>query len=187
MKFPSQGDYQKKNISTSYAAMKIISEAENIKLTDRLIKKAFSNLISNSLFHGRFQFIRHKPKIIIDVSHNPQALSNIRESLENVEYNKLYVLFGLLSDKDHKACIEQIEKLKGDIILTKPNYKRAAEPELLYGHVTQKNKFVVIDDFNLAVRYINDKINKDDLMLVTGSFFMVSDFLRLVNKYYKSD
>ena len=187
LKFPVQGDYQKLNIATSYAAMKIISKNDGISLTDRIIKKGFSNLISNSLFHGRFQFIRHKPKIIIDVSHNPQALSNLFESLKNVKYDKLYVLFGLLSDKDHKACIEQIEKLKGDVVLTKPNYKRAAEPVDLFDHITKKNMFVVIEDFQLAVSYIKDKINKNDLLLVTGSFFMVSDFLRLVNKYYKSD
>lgn len=187
LKFPMQGDYQKKNIATSYTAMKIISEKEGFTLTDRVIKKGFANLISNSLFHGRFQYIRHKPKIIIDISHNPQALSNLRESLKNVKYDKLYVLFGLLSDKDHKACLEQIEKLKADVVLTKPNYKRAAEPIDLYDHVTKRNMFVVIEDFPLAVSYIKGKIKKTDLLLVTGSFFMVSDFLRLVNKYYKSD
>lgn len=187
LKFPVQGDYQKLNIATSYTALKVIAEKENINITDRIIKKGFANLISNSLFHGRFQFIRHKPKIIIDVSHNPQALSNLCDSLKNIKYDRLYVLFGLLTDKDHKACIEQIEKLKADVVLTKPNYKRAAEPVDLFDHVTKKDMFMVIEDFALAVSSIKDKIKKDDLLLVTGSFFMVSDFLRLVNKYYKSD
>ena len=187
LKFPTQGDYQKINIATSYAAQMLLSSNEGIKFTDRIIKKGFSNLISNSLFHGRFQFIRHHPKIIIDVSHNPEALSNLLESLRNVKYNKLYVLFGLLKDKDHKACIEQIEKLSGEVILTKPNYIRAAEPLDIFDFVTKKNDFIVLDDYSLAVSYIKEKIKKDDLLLVTGSFFMVSDFLRLANKYYKSD
>lgn len=187
LKFPARGEYQKANIVTSYAAMDILSKNEKINLTEKIMKKGFSNLISNSLFHGRFQFIRHRPKIVIDVSHNPEALSNIRESLKNVNYDKLYVLFGLLKDKDYKACIEQIEKLNGEIVLTKPDYKRAAEPLELYDYITQKNKFVVLDEFPLAVSYISDKIEKTDLLLVTGSFFMVSDFLRLVNKYYKWD
>ena len=187
LKFPTQGDYQKYNIATSYASMNIIAKNENIKLTDKIIKKGFANIISNSLFHGRFQFIRLRPKVIIDVSHNPEALANLCESLKNVKYEKLYILFGLLKDKNFKACLGQIEKLKGDIVLTKPDYKRAAEPLELFDYVTQKNKCVVIDDFLLALHYISDKINKGDLLLVTGSFFMVSDFLRQVNKYYKWD
>ena len=114
-------------------------------------------------------------------------MANLCESLKNVKYEKLYILFGLLKDKNFKACLGQIEKLKGDIVLTKPDYKRAAEPLELFDYVTQKNKCVVIDDFLLALHYISDKINKGDLLLVTGSFFMVSDFLRQVNKYYKWD
>jgi dihydrofolate synthase / folylpolyglutamate synthase len=187
LKFPVQGDYQKMNIATAYTAMEIISENEGIKLTNKIIKKGFTNLIANSLFHGRFQLIRHKPKIILDVSHNPQALSNLKESLKNVERDKLYILFGLLKDKDHKACIEIMEKLNAEIVLTKPNYKRAVEPKVLYELAGNKNKFVLKPDFKEAVDYLRSKLQKNDLLLVTGSFFMVSDFMRLVNRYYKWD
>src|SRR5690606_26298464 len=184
LKFPVQGDYQRMNIATAYAAMEIISRDEGFELTDKIVKKGFTNLIPNSLFHGRFQLIRHKPKVILDVSHNPQALSNLKESLKNVERSKLYILFGLLKDKDHKACIEIMEKLDAEIILTKPDYKRAAEPVMLYELAGSKDKFTLKRDFTEAVDYIKEKLNKDDLLLVTGSFFMVSDFMRLVNKYY---
>ncbi len=187
LKFPVQGDYQRMNIATAYAAMDIISKNEEFELSDKIVKKGFINLIANSLFHGRFQLIRQKPKIILDVSHNPQALSNLKESLKNVERSKLYILFGLLKDKDHKACIEIMEKLDAEIILTKPDYKRAAEPEMLYELAGSKDKFTLKRDFTEAVDYIKEKLNKDDLLLVTGSFFMVSDFMRLVNKYYKWD
>lgn len=187
LKFPVQGDYQKMNIATAYAAMEVISENEDFKLTNKAIKKGFINLIPNSLFHGRFQLIRHKPKIILDVSHNPQALSNLKESLMNVEREKLYILFGLLQDKDHEACIKIMEKLDAEIILTKPDYKRAADPEILYAHAEEKSKFIVKNDFKEAVEHIKSKITKNDLLLVAGSFFMVSDFMRLVNRYYKWD
>ena len=187
VKFPVKGDYQKMNIATSYTAMKVIAEREGIKLTDKIVKKAFTHLIANSFFHGRFQTIRQKPKIVLDVSHNPQALSNLRESIKSVEHEKLYVLFGLLKDKDHKRCIEIMEKLNAEIVLTKPDYKRAFEPEGLVTFATKKEKFVVEPDFVKAVELIKSKINNNDLLLVTGSFFMVSDFLAVVNKYYKSD
>jgi|GEM_PF-6610573 len=51
----------------------------NIKKSD--IKSGIKNVSVNSHFHGRFEKIHSNPIVITDVSHNPQALSNLKSNL----------------------------------------------------------------------------------------------------------
>ena len=40
------------------------------------------------------------------------------------------------------------------------------------------DKFVVINNIKDSFKYIQKRINKNDLLLVTGSFFVVGEFLK---------
>ena len=178
---PVTGDYQKHNIKTAFAALECISRSEKIYFTIPELKRAFKNLKSNSKLSGRFEMISKNPKIIIDVSHNAQALKNIKKNLSYYKYNKLLILFAMMSDKQYIESISILTELNASrIILTKPEYKRAALPEELYKAVKKKKEIFEIND---SVKNSYEKLfklsEKDDLILVTGSFFLVSDYLKI--------
>ena len=85
----------------------------------------------------------------------------------------------MMKDKEYVKCLAEIEKLDAKIILTKPGYKRAEEPEVLFKSVKRKEKFLIAENVNAAYKNIKKIIGKNDLLLITGSFFLVSDFLKL--------
>jgi dihydrofolate synthase/folylpolyglutamate synthase len=84
-------------------------------------------------------------------------------------------------DKEIGKCINELEKLNGFMIFTKPDYKRAGEPKDFAEHLSKKSKYVIKSNVKESYEYAKALAKKDDLILVTGSFFMVSDFL----KFYK--
>jgi len=182
--FPVIGDYQIKNIKTSLASLDIISKKEKIDFTYKEISDGFKNLKSNSNFHGRFELISENPGIVIDVSHNLQGVQNINSNLKYFRYDKLFIIFGIMMDKQYKECINELSKLKASkIVLTKPDYKRAAEPEVLYKAVSKgKSKFEVKKNIITAFDHVKNISSDNDLILITGSFFLVSDFLKMFKR-----
>ncbi len=179
------GEYQTKNICTSLAALNQITEKEGIKFSDAILHIGFNNVVENSKFYGRFQLISVKPSIVIDVSHNLESLSNIECNLKHFTYDRLVIIFALMKEKEYKKCLKEIEKLNTQVVLTKPQYKRALEPTELYKVAKRKENFVIKENVKEAFLYAKDISNKSDLILITGSFFLVSDFLKFYNKYFK--
>ena len=179
LEYPVPGKYQSHNVKTAFSALDTIGKSESILFREEHIKSGIKNLISNSKFFGRFQKVGESPKIIIDVSHNTQGIKNIKEILKNYKYKNLYVIFGMMKDKEYKKCLKELEKLDAKIILTKPDYKRAEEPEVLFKSVKQKEKFGISENIQSALKYLKKSVNEADLILVTGSFFLVSEFVKI--------
>lgn len=184
---PLTGDFQKHNIKTAFSVLECISKSEKINIDNQHIRQALLNLKRNSNFSGRFELISKNPKIIIDVSHNIQALKNIKKNLGYFKFKKLFILFAMMSDKQYIESIDVLTKLKASgIILTKPEYKRAALPEELYKAVKKgKEVFEICGSVKDSYKKLTALSGKDDLILITGSFFLVSDFLKIFNKNRK--
>ena len=179
------GEYQIKNICTSLAALNQMTETEGKKFSDANLHSGFNNVVENSKFYGRFQLLSVKPSIVVDVSHNFESLSNIESNLKHFKFDRVVIIFALMKDKEYKKCLKEIEKLNTQVVLTKPQYKRALEPTELYKVAKRKENFVIKENVKEAFLYAKDISNKSDLILITGSFFLVSDFLKIYNKYFK--
>lgn len=179
--FPIIGDYQKINISTAITSLKVLLKIEN-RLFDKIIlSKGLHNLVKNSNFYGRFQIVQERPKIIIDVSHNAEGIKYIQNNLKYVKYRKLYIIFGMMKDKEYRKCLREIENPGGYIILTKPKYKRALEPEEMYKIIGNKTNCIVINDVKKAYKYAMNMAGKDDAVLITGSFYLVGEIVKDIN------
>jgi dihydrofolate synthase / folylpolyglutamate synthase len=179
LKYPVIGNYQIRNIRTALTALKETGRNEHINFSPKSLKSGFEKIISNSKFYGRFQKVSDNPKIIIDVSHNAQGIKNIRDNLKYFKYKNPYIIFGMMKDKEYIKCLNELEKLNATVILTKPDYKRAEEPEILYKSVKRKENFFIAENIKAAYKSAARTANKNDLILITGSFFLASDFLKL--------
>lgn len=178
---PLIGDFQKKNIKTALASVDVLAKNEKIIFTFREISEGLAKLKTNSNLHGRFELISKNPKIVIDVSHNLQGLQNIKNNLKYFRYEKLFIIFGMMKDKQYKESIDELSAIKAEkIILTKPDYKRAAEPDELYEAVTgREGMFETRKNIKEAFEYVTSTATIKDLILITGSFFLVGDFLKI--------
>jgi len=90
-----------------------------------------------------------------------------------------------MADKDINKCAKEIEKLNSEkIILTKAEIKRSLGSDELKEYFKNKKKLILSENLSEALKIAKSIITKKDLLLVTGSFYVVSDFL-LANKKLK--
>ena len=183
--FPVIGDYQLYNLKTAITAIEVVSNRKNLSITKDDIQRGLSNIKSNSNFYGRFDVIKNNPLIVTDVSHNEQAFQNIADNLKYFNYKKLVIIFGMMKDKHYKKCLNILGEIDAKIILTRPLYPRAEEPQKLFEAAKNKSKFTSIQKLEDAFSYALKSAGKKDMILVTGSFFLVSEFLGIFRKHFK--
>ncbi|MCE1166079.1 MAG: bifunctional folylpolyglutamate synthase/dihydrofolate synthase [Bacteroidetes bacterium] len=179
LRLPLAGSYQPVNMKTVFGVLDVLSGKYKIRFSESELRRGISKVTKNTGFDFRFRAVGKNPYVICDVSHNTEGIKNMRDTLKRFAYKNLYVIFGMMSDKEYRKCINELEKLNGFLILTKPAYKRAAEPEMLYAAVGNRKRCVMKPAVKDAYAYASSKAGKRDMILVTGSFFLVSDFLKI--------
>lgn len=148
------------------------------------IEKAFNNANSNEAYRGRFEKVNDSPRIYVDVAHNPQAIEKLRELISTLEYNQLYIIFGMMSDKDIPQCVLEVELFNPEkFILTKASLQRAENPENILRMFSDANRCIVTQ--NLFESYLAAKslLNEKDILLVTGSFYVAGEFMEVLSQY----
>lgn len=131
-----KGDYQKENIKTAVLAVKTLFDIEKDKGIKELKEKYFNEYIKNGLkkvsWPGRFQIINDKPLIIIDGSHNPQAVKAFIRSMTLKYPGRDFIgVFSILKDKDRKSIYKIIKENFSYIYTVDIKNKRALDGKIL--------------------------------------------------------
>jgi len=163
-KIALKGEFQKQNASIAIKTIETLNK--NIKIN----KKNIINGLKNTKWPGRFQFVNKN--ILIDCAHNPNGFKTLFNELKNINYNKLILVIGFSDDKDIRTISKIIKSNK--IILTKSNNERAVEPKTIKKYF---NKPIIINNPKKALKYAKNIATKNDLILITGSIFLVGELL----------
>ncbi len=173
--FPLLGEYQKRNYKIIQSAIDILKDLEiNILKSD--IELGLKNLSKNTGFRGRMQIVSDNPLTIFDVSHNFDGIKATLESIEKINKGKLFILYGTSSDKDLDSIFSILPK-NATYYFTEFSNERSATIDQLK-EFTEKNKLssLFFASPNTALNEIQIIANKEDTILVFGSFFLISDF-----------
>jgi len=169
-KLPLKGEFQKENASIAVQTIKILNK-QGLNINNQTIKKG----LLKTIWPGRLEFI--SKNTLVDCAHNLDAVKALKEEIKNIKknYKNIYLIIGILKNKDYKNMIKELEPLAKRIILTKPSIPRALDPKILAKEVTKS--FVVIENPGKALEYTTKIAEKEDLILVTGSIYVVGDVI----------
>ncbi len=169
------GRHQMENSICALIAVELLEQETGLKTSSLAVAQGFRNV----KWDGRLQRISASPEIILDVAHNPAALTRIREYFtEFYADKKIIAVFGILSDKDYHKMIEELDRIADVIILTKPMTERAADPNLLAEDVAKINSnFQIIPMVRDAFQSAKEHSNPEDVILITGSHYTVGEVL----------
>jgi dihydrofolate synthase/folylpolyglutamate synthase len=174
---PLPGEHQAANCALALAAVDVLKGAGfafgEIPLHDGLAK---TNL------PGRMELVWNRPRILLDGAHNAAALASLMRCVgAYVPYDSMVCIFGCNQDKDIAAMMDRLA-LGGDkVIFTKArSTPRAASPEELQrifnersGKMSQVAR-TLPDALDLATQ----AVSREDLIVITGSFYLVGDAKR---------
>lgn len=168
------GNHQIYNAAT--ALMLIDFFKDKFNLTDEDIYKGMLEAKNP----GRLQLISTNPRILVDGSHNKEAIDALASSIKNYNYDKLIVGFSILEDKDYHYVINKLTSIADEIVVTEiTDNPRAFELDKLYSLVKCKlSNTISIKDNIEAFEYTKNTANENDLVVWCGSLYLIGDILK---------
>ncbi len=160
------GEHQVENTVNAIETAKVLGISQN----------AIAQGIFNTKMIARMEIIGDKPLIIRDGGHNEGCANALHDFLTKYNVQNLKMLIGLMADKDVESYVSKIAPLCKSIVTVTPSNPRALNGEKLK-KITEK----YCDDCNFinnpkeGYKYILSNAEKDETILVCGSFYMMSD------------
>ncbi len=179
-----EANYTLKNISTTLCAIDTLSK-NNLLVNHfdlKNIEKGFINYYKNTGFAGRWMRIEKYPNVILESAHNEAGIENLKLSLSKTKYKNLYIIYGTVKDKDVQKIVSILPKNVTQYILTQTNIPRAMPVEELNALFTQNGitNTIFLSNSSQAFSKALEMAKKDDLILVTGSIFLVGELLNQI-------
>lgn len=171
------GKYQLQNIKTAFVALEKIQHDGIIKIDEIAITNGLKNVVANSKIIGRFQIVHTKPTIILDSAHNEDGVLELMQEINELTFNKLHIVLGTVKDKDLNKIFPLLPSY-ATYYFCKASITRGLDSKELQNAVTNYNLIgdahqSVIEAYETAKRIAN----KDDLIVVCGSIFVVAEVI----------
>ncbi len=173
---PLFGEHQAQNCGVALTLLDTI-KSRGLAVDDQT---AMSGLSDVRLL-GRMQMIAEAPRILVDGAHNAASIDALMRAIgQHITYDSMIVIFACNRDKDIPGMIRRIQLGADKIIFTTAGLPRSADPnELAAEYVERSGKMAqVAADLDEAMRIATSAITREDLICITGSFYIVAEALR---------
>ena len=139
---------------------------------------------------GRMQLVWDRPRVLVDGAHNPAAVGALMRCVgAHVPYDSMICVFGCCSDKDVPGLIDKVNLGADKVIFTRAaGNPRAADPEDLQKlfHERSGKMSQVARSLPEALEMATRAVSREDLVCVTGSFYLVGETLKHLQHFDRS-
>lgn len=175
-----KGTHQYSNAAS--VLMVIAQMAKLLQVSEKSIHRGFQT----TQLKGRFQLLNADVPVLLDVAHNPQAATALFNYLkETFPKKRIVAVFSMMKDKDIAGVMEIIKPVISHWYFAPLNISRAVSKSVIRKCFMQCDiNNVTLDGKDTVAAYHAAKSNTSpsDLLLVFGSFFLVSEFLAKFEK-----
>jgi len=178
---PLPGEHQSSNCGLALAAVDVLRGRGFDCPEDKVARG-----LANTRVPGRMELVRDRPRILVDGAHNPISVQTLMKCVgAHVPYDSMVCVFGCCTDKDVGAMLDKMNLGADKVIFTRASTTpRAAAPEDLQkmfaersGKMSQTAR-TLPEALQLAMR----AVSREDLIVVTGSFYLVGETLRYLQQ-----
>lgn len=181
---PLAGRHQYANAALALGALEMIGDA-GFEVDERVVAEG----LKKTRWEGRLELLRRDPMLLVDGAHNPAGASTLQRALRNdYSYRRLWLIFGVLEDKDYRAMAAKLFPLADRVILTRPASDRALPLDRLLPVARNLHKNVeTIEAPADALRRVLARAGKGDLVCVAGSLYLVGEIKKIHQAGGRSD
>ena len=134
---------------------------------------------------GRMEMLSEDPRILADGAHNAASIEALMRAIgQNIPYDSMVVVFGCNADKDVRGMLKLVQLGADKVIFTGTGSPRSADPAdlaVMYGELSSKMSQVA-PTLEGALKIARSAVSRDDLICVTGSFYLVGQLKRLLGE-----
>ncbi len=170
------GNFQQENANIALTAIDVLKRFYSIKIA----KKQIYYGIRKTKWKARFEFI--SKNVLVDCAHNPTGFKILKNELIKYKnkFKEFIFIIGIQNTKDISSMLKTINPLISIVIFTKSQHEKSSEPEYLKKIFLEKNflgNVKIINKPKVALRYAKKIAGKKDLIIVTGSIYMVGEVI----------
>jgi len=166
------GNHQIENASIAVAIAKLLRE--HFSISDENIRHG----LESARHPGRLEF---DGRFLFDGAHNVGGARALRNFLDEFVPQPITVIFGSMEDKDVKQIAEILFPKADKLVLTQPANSRAlAAGEIRSLADVDGARVYVTENVDDAIRTALDVSGAGDLILVTGSLYLIGEVRRLL-------
>lgn len=170
-----KGEHQYRNASAVILA--VAKMAERLPVTEASIRQGLAYVH----LAGRFQLIDGEIPVLLDVGHNPQAVRTLADYVTAVfPGRRIHAVFSMMKDKDIAGVLDIMDHVVYDWFFAPLANPRAASETMMREIFSQSPVSRVsfgFAGFTEAFAAAKKQSREGDLLLVFGSFFLVSECL----------
>jgi dihydrofolate synthase / folylpolyglutamate synthase len=178
---PVLGEHQAINCGLALALLDQLKES-GMEIDDA---KAIKGLNDVHL-PGRMELLYKDPRVLADGAHNAASVQALMRGIgQHIPYDSMVMIFGCSGDKDIEGMMRQIATGADKVIFTRAaNNPRAADPKELAAMYEEYSGRVaqVMDNLTEAIRTAGSAVSREDLICITGSFYLVGEAKQLLQK-----
>jgi len=178
---PLLGEHQATNAATAVGLIEVLRE-QGAAITEKHVRDGLATLS----WHGRIDIVSEKPWVIIDSAHTIASAKALCKVLSDaIPCQRRVFLVGIAKDKDVDGVLKTLAPVADEMIFTKTNSPRSSEPADLSDKMREIAAIptTIEPDIAKAIDRALSKAGEQDLVCVTGSFYLAGDVkLRLESK-----
>ncbi len=164
-------EYQLENVNTAINALMEL----DIECSEEVIKKSIANLYQNTGYQKRMEIVNENPKIILDVSHNKEGMEQTMKSVHQQCKGKVYCILGSTIEREIDADFIKLFQNTTLYFCTFSNERSKTIKDWNIINTTLNQSIEIHEDINQLFNEARTKLSPNDALLVTGSFFLLSD------------
>jgi dihydrofolate synthase/folylpolyglutamate synthase len=172
------GGHQRDNATVAVATLHALATVEPRFAIPRA---AVQTGLADVEWPGRAQVLAMRPLVVLDGAHNAASAEALRRLVSTeLAYADLHLVLGLSAGKDALGVLQALAPLASAVYLTRATHERSTPPADLLPmarEVAPRALLSMHDAVDGAVSAALAAARTDDLILVTGSLFLVGEAL----------
>lgn len=167
------GSHQVDNACLALATIECLRSA-GVTVDEAAVRRG----LEQTRWEGRLELVARRPDIYLDGAHNPASARKLAATIREMKpaYQRTVLIIGILGDKDYQGIIAALAPLADSVVATKPRYSRAMEVRALASEIRKLHGSVeTAETVEEAIAAAGKTASPDDLVLITGSLYVVGD------------
>jgi dihydrofolate synthase/folylpolyglutamate synthase len=177
LEIPLAGPHQLLNAATAIATAEHL-QTQGLPISVDGIRRG----VKQVQWEGRLETVSRQPWIVLDGAHNRDSARCLREALMTCfQYRRLILVLGISANKNLEGIIEELTPLAAVTVATRAMVPRAAPPQRVADLAAKRGAEIIVEeDTQKALAQAIAATQQGDMLLVTGSLYLVGDAKRLL-------
>ncbi|MGB0427914.1 MAG: glutamate ligase domain-containing protein, partial [Flavobacteriales bacterium] len=173
-----KGKFQETNAHLAY--LSCLQLVKNLpKLSETQILDGISRSQHYFFLPGRWQILQENPLLIFDMAHNKAGLDTVKAELQQMNFNKLHVVWAMAADKSVDDVFKALPKNARYYLSPMDNPRSLNTTQLQDLGERYLSHFEFFAKPEHALNQSLSVAKQNDIILVAGSMFLVSELFSI--------